>query len=548
MLRDRNIQGLASTDLDVLVVGGGINGAVSAAALASRGIRVGLIDARDFAGFTSQHSSNLVWGGIKYMESYEFGLVSELCRSRNELMRSFPSTIREIRFLTAITKGFRHHPALLWSGAWLYWLMGRGYTERPRYLSAEDIGRTEPVIDTSDCNGGLEYSDAYLFDNDARFVFSFVRSAISRGCQAANYVEATGFQRDAGGWRVAAKDRIGGRDFDIRCRVLINATGAYVDPLNAAAGIVSRHRHVLSKGIHLIVPRIGESGKVMAFFADDGRLFFAIPMAHRTCIGTTDTRVNQAETEVTNEDREFVLSNINSRLQLPRPLTREDIIAERCGVRPLVVNQEANTSTDFLQLSRKHVVETDSTRQHISIFGGKLTDCINVGEEICDQVMGLGLSLDRPLVQSPDRWYGEPSESERQAFMAHARSVGLDRCSANDTGEPLAERLWRRYGAAAATMVHQCAEDPSQMAPVLEGTGLRRCELEYLRDHEMIVHLDDLLRRRSKLALLYSTGELRDQPGMTSLCKELFGAQAEREYAAYFGASMIQEESAARSA
>ena len=93
-LRNKNIERLENEEFDTLIVGGGINGAVSAASLAARGLNVGLIDARDFAGFTSQHSSNLVWGGIKYMEGYEFGLVSGLCRSRNELLRSFPSTVK----------------------------------------------------------------------------------------------------------------------------------------------------------------------------------------------------------------------------------------------------------------------------------------------------------------------------------------------------------------------------------------------------------------------------------------------------------------------
>ncbi|MDE0714302.1 MAG: FAD-dependent oxidoreductase, partial [Gammaproteobacteria bacterium] len=172
-LREQSVAALSGTPLDVLVVGGGINGAVSAAALTARGARVGLVDARDFAGFTSQHSSNLIWGGVKYMESYQFGLVAELCRSRNELMRRFPSAIREIRFLTTIPRGFRHHPAMLWAGSWLYWLIGRGHTRPPRYLRAGTIGNVEPVIDTNHSTGGLEYSDAYLFDNDARFVFGF---------------------------------------------------------------------------------------------------------------------------------------------------------------------------------------------------------------------------------------------------------------------------------------------------------------------------------------------------------------------------------------
>jgi glycerol-3-phosphate dehydrogenase len=147
-LRDKNLERLASEDFDVLIVGGGINGAVSAAALAARGVRVALIDARDFAGFTSQQSSNLVWGGIKYMEGYEFGLVAGLCRSRNELLKSFPSTVKEIRFLMTLNRQFRFHPLVMLASTWLYWLLGRGKTMTPRRLTPAQIKQSEPRINT----------------------------------------------------------------------------------------------------------------------------------------------------------------------------------------------------------------------------------------------------------------------------------------------------------------------------------------------------------------------------------------------------------------
>src|SRR5437016_4828498 len=165
-LRDTNVEKLESGRFDALVLGGGINGAVSAAALAARGARVALIDRGDFASATSQQSSNLAWGGIKYLESYEFGLVRKLCRARNELIRAYPSTVQEIRFFTSVARGFRHSRFKLWLGAWLYWAIGSFFTRTPRLLSAEQIGREEPIVQTRDLTGGFEYSDAYLHDND----------------------------------------------------------------------------------------------------------------------------------------------------------------------------------------------------------------------------------------------------------------------------------------------------------------------------------------------------------------------------------------------
>jgi glycerol-3-phosphate dehydrogenase len=367
---------------DVLVVGGGINGAVAAACLAGRGARVGLVDRSDFASGTSQQSSNLAWGGIKYMESCELGRVPKLCGSRNHLIRSYPSTVEEIRFFATHEPAFRHGRLKLFLGTLLYWLLGSFFTRPPRLLSRAAIAAEEPIVDVSGdkCDGGFEYSDAYFHDNDARFVWGFVRRALDAGAAAANYVEVVSMLRnDDGHWLVGAADRLTGEPLEIRAKVIVNACGPWVDPVNREAHVTTTHRHVFSKGIHLIVRRLTDHARVLTFFADDGRLFFVIPMGTRTAIGTTDTRVEAPEAVVTDEDRAFVLSNINKRLALSSPLTEADIIAERCGVRPLAVASNGGGKVDWMQLSRKHEVEVDARSRHISVFGGKLTDCLNVG-------------------------------------------------------------------------------------------------------------------------------------------------------------------------
>ncbi len=538
-LRDRHISRLKETGFDVMVIGGGINGAVSAAALAAHGINVGLIDSRDFAGFTSQHSSNLIWGGIKYMESYEFSLVWNLCQSRNELMRSFPSTVKEIRFLTTVPKSFRRHPLLLWSGCWLYWLFGRRFTRTPKLLSSKNIFIREPLINTSKSWGGVEYSDAYLHDNDARFVFNFIHSAIKHGCAAANYVKSTGAKYIPADrcWQIQARDQQSGEKFTIRSKVLINAAGAFVDDHNDLARISSTTHHLFSKGIHLIVPSITKHNRVLAFFADDGRLFFAIPMANRTCIGTTDSRVTSPITEVTDDDRDFVLSNINACLNLTPPLTTADIIAERCGVRPLAMSDQPDSDTDFLQLSRKHVIEIDKQRSHLSIFGGKLTDCLNVGKEVCDHVADLGLAVSEPS----QKWYGEPDEDTKKDFDKKASDLGLDTICAEDTGESLGTRLWRRYGEDAFGMLELISNDKTLCEPLIPGTGIRRCEIDYIKDAEMIVELEDFLRRRSKLGLIMRRQALRESEDLKEICEILFGGDAQSRYEKYFASPDHEE-------
>ncbi len=530
-LRTKNLEQLESTMFDVLIIGGGINGAVSAAALAARGVKVGLIDARDFAGFTSQESSNLVWGGIKYMENYEFGLVAGLCKSRNELLRSFPSVVKEVRFLTTISTGFRFHPLMMLAGTWLYWLFGRGRTRTPRLYSVAATEAREPVIDTETSRGSIEYSDAYLKDNDARFVFNFVKSAMDNGASAVNYVESLGASRaKSGSWTTQVKDNESGREFNIQSKLLINATGAFTDQHNELVGVKTNYNHLFSKGVHLIVPRISDNNRVLAFFADDGRLFFAIPMGACTCIGTTDTRLDDMHTEVTDEDREFILSNINAKLDLPSPLTRDDVISERCGVRPLAVKNDQERQSDFLQLSRKHVVEVSADLGHISIFGGKLTDCLNVGDEVCDRVAQLGVNL--PI--AAHKWYGEPGKAVRLAYFRRAKQLGLDKIVAQDTGEILSQRLWRRYLSAANSMLDAIEQDPSLSDYTIDSAGVSRCELSYIANNELVVTLEDFLRRRSKVAMVMSHDELKISPAIFAVCEHLFGNEAKVKYDEYF--------------
>jgi len=529
-LRASNITHLKQRSFDVVIVGGGINGAVSAAALAGKGAKVALIDRGDFAGLTSMNSSNLAWGGIKYMESGDFALVRKLCKSRNHLMTNYPSTVQEIRFFTTLARGFRYPTWFLLAGAWVYWLIGQGFTQTPRYLTPRRIGIEEPVVDTSHAVGGFEYSDAYLHDNDARFVFNFIRGALDHGCIAANYVESLGARRAGAAWTLRARDAIDGDEFEIRATVLVNAAGPCVDAHNRLTGVRTEHHHALSKGIHLIVDRVTPNRRVLAFFADDGRLFFVIPMGQRTCIGTTDTPVDAADVHVTDADVRFVLDNINKRLRLERPLAPADIIATRCGVRPLAVKSSGDAQRDFLHLSRKHAIEQQRDAAHISIFGGKLTDCLNVGEEVSELVRAMGVALPYPHY----RWYGEPSPQTREEFFHQARLLDLDAYTSVRSSEKLSTRLWRRYAAEAFALLENIREDPRQAEILIEGTEYIRCELRQAARREMITRLEDFLRRRSKIALVARREQIRSSPGLREACEILFGAEAEQKLAEYF--------------
>jgi glycerol-3-phosphate dehydrogenase len=531
-LRNSNVEKLAEQEFDVLIVGGGINGAVAAASLAGRGVRVALIDQNDFAGGVSSSSSNLAWGGIKYLESLEFLLVNKLCKSRNKLMRAYPSTVKEIRFLTTIQRGFRFPPFFVFLGSVLYWIMGRFVTKAPRYMSSRAIEAAEPVINTSGVAGGLEYSDCYLYDNDARFVFNFIRKSLNYGCIAANYVASTGARYENGQWITRARDEISGEKFDIRSKALINACGPYVDAQNQESGEETDFHHLFSKGIHLIVDRITDSQRVMAFFASDGRLFFLIPMGPKTCIGTTDTQVDNPAVEVTDEDRDFVLENANALLDLDPPLTRDSIIAERVGVRPLAIKGEGGEA-DWVQLSRKHVIEVDEPTRHLSIFGGKLTDCLNVGDEVAQWIERLGIDVP----ESDNIWYGEPGTELRDEFMLQAKLMDLDALTDPSSSEPLSERFWRRYGESAFGLLERIREDESCVDLLLENAEYTRVEIELAARREMIVKLEDFMRRRSKIEQVVRWEDIQKAPGLREACDILFGSEAQARLAEYLARS-----------
>lgn len=299
------------------------------------------------------------------------------------------------------------------------------------------------------------------------------------GCVAANYVESQGAVRENGIWTISARDTISGETFTIKSKVLINACGPYVDKHNQMTHQKTDHQHLFSKGIHLIIDRVTEQNRILTFFASDGRLFFVIPMGNKTSVGTTDTQVASPEVTVTEEDREFVLSNINSLLKLDKPITKDDIIAERCGVRPLA-QKGGDGIANWVQLSRKHAVDTNHKDQHISIFGGKTTDCINVGDEIAGLVSEMGITLPHRKFQ----WYGEDGDAVRDEFYHQAKLMDLDSYTVEGSSEPLTQRLWRRYGGRSLELLEDIRRDPRQAKRLMKNAEYLRCEIEYTARHD----------------------------------------------------------------
>ena len=358
---------------------------------------------------------------------------------------------------------------------------------------------------------------------------------MDNGAIVSNYVGATGSKKIDGIWHTEAVDEESGLTFTIRSKSIVNACGPMVDNYNQQVEQETEHNHLFSKGVHLIVNKLTKVDKVLAFFASDGRLFFVIPMGQKTCLGTTDNQVTNPNTQVTEADRDFILDNVNVLLDLEKPLTRADIISERWGVRPLAV-KGGKGDADWVQLSRKHAIDVNYEDKYLSVFGGKLTDCINVGEEIAAIVSELGIAL--PHKEAI--WYGESSVDIKKEFEYRAGLIGLDDMTPSYSSEKLTTRLWRRYDIHALQILDEIQRDPTQAEQLMKNAEYLRAELHYAARREMITTLEDFVRRRSKIEMVLRKTEIVNTPGMIEACEILFGEKAQGKRNEYVNKVLVE--------
>jgi glycerol-3-phosphate dehydrogenase len=501
----------SSTDYDVVIIGGGINGAVSAAALSARGLKVFLADERDFGGLTSSQSSNLIWGGIKYLQSYEFGLVFKLSRARARLMRNYPTKVINMGFFAALGPNAPFGQVLGRFGTLFYWAIGLFSTPMPGLFGKAKLKIVEPTVYAENVRGAVEYFDGVMPDNDSRFVWDFVSRARELGATVKNYHRVNEITKVSNGFAIGIKNEISGEQLDVRAKVIVNAAGPFAKESNDLVGSTTKKDLVFSKGIHLVVRKLTSDNRVLTFWDEQGRIFYVIPMHDRSVIGTTDTRVLDPLEEVNDQDREFVLRQINLSMTLDKPLTVADIISERCGVRALVVDRNKdNSKSDWHKLSRKHSVETDP-QGVISILGGKFTDCINVGEEIVNKVRKF-----IPVGTSAAPWFGEEGSNAKTAFDSAVKNL----ISKGEISAQVANQLWRRHGSRALEIAKLLESQPEARELVFEGLAITFGELAVIAENEEVKTAEDLLRRRLPIAMARSNQEIKDNQKLQSFLKD----------------------------
>jgi glycerol-3-phosphate dehydrogenase len=346
------VERLQSETFDVVVVGGGVVGTGCALDAATRGLSTALLEARDWAAGTSSRSSKLIHGGLRYLEQLEFGLVREALRERHLMLtRLCPHLVQPVSFLYPLTHRVWER-AYAGSGVLLYDTLlplGTRSTMREkrlphhRHLSRRKALTLAPALRKDSLVGALQYYDAQV--DDARHTMTIARTAASYGATVASGVQVVGFLRE--GERVSGVhvcDRETGVEFDIRARVVVNATGVWTDATQELAGGRGRFQVRASKGIHLVVPRDRLQLDTGLILRTEQSVLFVIPWGRHWIIGTTDTdwKLSKAHPAASSSDIDYILDHLNA--ALVTPLSREDVEGVYAGLRPLLAGESELTS------------------------------------------------------------------------------------------------------------------------------------------------------------------------------------------------------------
>ena len=481
---------LRTTHYDVVVIGGGVTGAGAALDAASRGLRVALVEMRDWAAGTSSRSGKLIHGGLRYLEQRNFGLVREALRERQLMLETLcPHLTRPIKFIYPLQHRVWERP-YVGAGLILYdTLGGAGAVPRHRHLTRRAITELAPACDTTKIAGGITFYDVQM--DDARHTVELVRTAVGEGVDAASATAVTAVLKEdqrVVGARVA--DLESGEEYDISSRHVINASGPWAGLVQDLAGGRSSFDVQVSKGVHILVPREKIDSTVSMFVRAEDSVLFVRTWGDHWLIGTTDTPWDGKldHPAATAEDIDYLLRNLNRVLRAP--LQRSDIDGVFAGLRPLVKGKPGATS----KMSREHAVET-VVPGFTTIVGGKYTTYRVMAQDVVDmaiddlpQSVGPSRTAELPLLGARDL------TARRPQIMERAAQVGV---SPED-----AQHLLGRYGVLTQEVLDLVEQDPS-LGEALPGSGgYLRVEAHYAASHEGALHLSDVLTRRLHTSVL----------------------------------------------
>ncbi|SHO57412.1 glycerol-3-phosphate dehydrogenase [Vibrio quintilis] len=496
--------------LDLIVIGGGINGAGIAADAAGRGLSVGLYEAMDYASATSSASSKLIHGGLRYLEHYEFRLVSEALAEREVLLKMAPHIAFPMRFRLPHRPYLR--PAwMIRCGLFLYDHLGH----RTSLPASHKVDLSLSGFLKEEMKTGFEYSDCWV--DDARLVVLNILAARENGAETRNYCMVKQAVRQDGLWRVTIQDQLTGEQFERTARALVNAAGPWVQQFFEQHMQLVSPRHIrLVKGSHLVVPKIHAEEQAYILQNQDGRIVFVIPYLDQfSIIGTTDIEYHgdPRDVVISEEETSYLLDIVNQ--HFCHQLQRDDVIWTYSGVRPLC-DDESNSPQ---AITRDYTIELDHDNGQaplLSVFGGKLTTYRKLGEAAMDKLNPFFESMGKPWTSSarlPGGNFSCPRQQLSQTI--HQQYPWLD------------ESMVFRYVTQFGTNTWQLLADKMNLSQM--GTcfadGVYQSEIDYVVQHEQVRKGEDFLWRRTKLGLSLNEDE---QVQVTAYIERFYSEQRQK--------------------
>jgi glycerol-3-phosphate dehydrogenase len=491
----------AATDWDVIVIGGGITGSGVLRESIRRGYKSLLIEQQDFAWGSSSRSSKMVHGGLRYLAAGNISLTRHALQEREALIREAPRLVRRLGYYFPLYKN--RFPPRFAAGI-LFWLYDRlaGIRDHRR-VANEELVQVFTQLDTSKLNGAFYYTDAVT--DDARLTLRLLHESVHAGACVRNYTRATRLQRDSGSVRgLIAEDLDTGDTVSLRARVVINATGAWADRLGNAA--LSGMKIRPQRGSHLLLDadKFPVSQAIFLLHPEDGRRLFIYPWEGRTIVGTTDIYHPQdldTAASMTAVELRYLLAAARQ-LFSEHPPDRKDVIATWSGVRPIITSGK---SRDPSKASREHKVWVEDGL--VSCSGGKLTTFHHMA---LDVLSGAEKFLPPASPPASQRIFSDPTVSGAD-IMPEDPEMG--------------ERLLGRFGQDAVALLALCPEHERAAIP---GTHTCLAQVRWALLHESVLHLDDLMLRRTRLGILLRNGGAEVLDRVEPLCRELLGWDKEK--------------------
>ena len=494
-------------EVDLLVIGGGINGAGIARDAAQRGLKVAVVELGDVASGTSSRSSKLVHGGVRYLEMLEFGLVFESVSERRILLDLAPHLVNPLGFLFPVYKTSRRSLTTISAGLWVYEGLALFRSpKRPRKLKKAQLAKEEPTLNLEELTGAPLYYDCAT--DDARLTLENAIAAVDDGATFVTYAKAVGFEFDDDGKIVGAtvRDQFSGQEKIVRAKCVINATGPWTDrtlKMNPASG----DRELLrpTKGVHFVVPRdvLPVNNAVVCFHPVDTRVLFALPWGDCTYVGTTDTDFDgdPADCAATGEDIDYLIAA--AKAYFPGCEIRyEDIHCTWAGLRPLMRPPESGDVSES-SVSREHSLTVGADGM-VTIAGGKLTTYRRMCEEVVDKAIQLlrlkgslpeqvakkGRTEESPLPGA----IGWPANDDVNVVAAQVREA-----SGGKIEEDSALLLANNYGMRSLKIAQLVNSNPALAARLLPHRPEILAQVDFGVHEELAATVLDIIKQRTQL-------------------------------------------------